>query len=311
MKNEYCSLTHSLPSSFEHHPVLLQEVLHLLNIRSSITVVDATLGLGGHSEAFLNAIGDTGKLIAFEWDERNRLQAEKRLEKWKKKYIVPKSFSHLEFGCREHGISEADAILFDIGISSAHLDDASRGFSYRNDGPLDMRMDTKQSVTAELLLKESSEEELRMLFRNFGEEPQARRIASAIVEERKKFPLQTTSELFALLNKVCPRNSKKVSSRIFQALRIAVNDELGELRRALPQAAELLSLGGRLAVISFHSLEDRIVKQFFRGLERSQSEEKKWRRVNKKVIIPDDEEQKRNPRSRSAKLRVLERIPLS
>lgn len=199
MKNDACSLTHSLPDTFQHQPVLLSEILDLLHIYPGMTVIDATLGLGGHSEAFLNSIGTSGKLIAFEWDARNRSLAEKRLSSWENISIIPQSFSCLKTGCQERNILHADAILFDIGISSAHLDDASRGFSYRYDAPLDMRMNTENTITAEILLQEYSEEELRNLFWRLGEEPQSRRIAAALVTERKKIlsKRQNNSSLFS------------------------------------------------------------------------------------------------------------------
>ncbi len=292
-----------------HAPVLLQEIVELLPLTRGATVIDATLGLGGHSQEILKKIGPTGHLIGFDWDQRNREIARENLSDFPNKTIIAAGFSHLEEESHRHGIEKVDAILFDIGISSAHLDDASRGFSYRKEGPLDMRMDTTKEICAADLVHGLPEEELAHIIWKYGEERQSRKIAKAIVERRKKESIRTTEALYQILEETCPKNPKKVASRVFQALRIAVNGELKQLESALPQALRLLKDGGRVAVISFHSLEDRIVKNFFRDTEKKGKigKKKSWQRVNKKVIIPRDVEIVSNPRSRSAKLRILEK----
>ncbi len=304
------SLKYSSPLMITaHSPVLLTEVLEALQLTSGTTVIDATLGLGGHARCMLERIESSGRLFGFDWDERNRAIAAENLQEFPQFTIIPASFAHMQTECSKRGIEQVDAVMMDLGISSPHLDDAERGFSYRLDGPLDMRMDSAQPESAADLINFLTEQGLTDIFRKLGEEPFSRPLAQAIIEQRKQAPFSTTSDLYDVIERVCYRNPKKTASRIFQALRIAVNHELDELESALPQAAQLLSSGGRLAIITFHSLEDRIVKNFFRDLERSsKGKTSSWRRINKKVIIPTDEEMTINPRSRSAKLRILERI---
>lgn len=295
-----------------HTPVLEHEVLSALDLQKGATVIDATLGMGGHARRILEQIGSRGKLLAFEWDERNRALAAERLADFSNVEIIPTSFAEMQAQCTKRGVSEVDAILMDLGISSPHLDDAERGFSFRHAGPLDMRMDSSKPLSAANLLNTLSEQELLHIFRTLGEEPFARPIAAQVIALRKEKPFTTTTDLFAAVETICYRNPKKAAARIFQALRIAVNHELEELEHALPQAVSLLAPGGRLAIITFHSLEDRIVKNFFRDTERaSKGKTPSWRRINKKVIVPSEQEMTDNPRSRSAKLRILQRLSSS
>ena len=293
-----------------HLPVLLREVLECLPLRSGATVVDATLGLGGHAAHMLRKIGNEGKLFGFEWDARNRAIAQKRLEGFPNITIIPHPFSHLKRELQNREVRTVDAFLFDLGISSAHLDDAQRGFSYRFDAPLDLRMNTTLVKTAADILAESPEEEIADIFFTYGEERGARALAKAVCEARKMSPISTTMQLFSVIESVHPKTPKKTASRVFQALRIVVNNEFEEIRQALPQACDMLSVGGRIAVISFHSLEDRIVKNIFREkhMFRDKNGKKVWQRVNKHVIIPSETEIAENPRARSAKLRILEKI---
>jgi 16S rRNA (cytosine1402-N4)-methyltransferase len=292
-----------------HSPVLLREVLDFFPLSRGSIVIDATLGLGGHSRSILEKIGPSGHLIAFEWDRRNRQVAENNLSKFPNVTIVPMCFSQLLPECRKLGVLCVDAVLFDLGVSSAHFDTASYGFSYRLDGPLDMRMNDDAKITAYDVLAGYSEEELLRIFREYGEERGASPIVRKIIESRKGGGVKTTMDLFRILSELCPKNPKKVASRIFQALRIEVNAELEEIQSAIPQAFSLLKTGGRIGIISFHSLEDRIVKRMFREKERSerQGKHKIWQRVEKKGITPQEDEKERNPRSRSARLRIIEK----
>jgi len=285
----------------------MREILTIPSLSPGAHVIDATLGLGGHAHEILKKIGPKGSLLAFEWDERNREIARQNLKHYCNIDIVPLSFSQMESECKRRGCESFDFILFDFGISSAHLDDPERGFSYRFEAPLDLRMDTSRRETAADLIAELSESDLSDLFWKLGEERRSRQIAAKICETRKQGPIRTTTDLFAILEEVCPKNPKKTASRIFQALRIAVNHELDEIEKAIPQAFDLLAPGGHIATISFHSLEDRLVKNLFREKEKNEKigKEKIWQRVNKKVIIPQPNEQKDNPRSRSAKLRII------
>lgn len=295
---------------FVHKPVLLREILENLPLPPGAVVIDATLGLGGHAKEILQKIGPTGRLLGFDWDARNRELASGNLSEFPNFTLVPYSFSHMRKQCEKQGVKQIDAILFDLGISSAHLDDETRGFSYRFDAPLDLRMDIQKKRTAADILSDSSEEELADIFWKYGEERGARTIAKAVCEQRKISPIHTTKDLFSVIETVHHKNPKKTASRIFQALRIVVNGEMEEIESAIPQAIGLLKPGGRIAVISFHSLEDRLVKNIFRErhMSRDENEKKQWQRVNKHVIIPSDTEIAENPRARSAKLRLLENV---
>jgi len=302
----------------KHIPVLLDEVLDHLNLRAGQIVVDCTLGLGGHSEAILKKIGKKGQLIAFEQDADNLKQAKERLKKYEKQITyIHDNFENLKSEMRN---LKCDAILFDLGFSSPHVDDPERGFSFMNDGPLDMRYDRRQKLTAEHVVNKYNEKDLADIIYKYGEERRSRIIANKIVHVRKTKPITSTLQLVRVIASTMSRKQKiHPATRTFQALRIYVNRELEVLEKALDQAVELLKPKGRIVVISYHSLEDRIVKQKFRyyasdcicpkELPVCQCNfQKKLYILTKRPIIPNGIEVSKNPRARSAKLRVAERI---
>jgi len=295
----------------QHVPVLLEEVLQHLNVRPGGVIVDATLGLGGHSAEIARWLGATGKLICFDRDPQAMELAKARFVDLKAELgdampqvvFEPRAFSEAA-GVIAPG--SLDGLLADFGVSSLQLDEAQRGFSFRSEGPLDMRMDTRSGETAEQVVNQEDENELADLIYEFGEERRSRRIARAIVRAR---PIRTTAELASIISAAAPSmKGDKIhpATRTFQALRIRVNDELGEIRTLLQCAPSLLKPGGRLALISFHSLEDRLVKDSFREAARN----KIFEVLTKKPVIAEEQEQMRNPRSRSAKMRVAERLEL-
>lgn len=296
-----------------HQPVLLQEAIHGLNIRPDGRYVDATFGGGGHSREILRMLGPEGRLIAFDQDEdagRNAL-ADNRFR------IVAENFRHLRRFLRLYDAVPVQGILADLGVSSHQFDTSERGFSIRpeaEDALLDMRMDRRQKLTAADILQQYDETGLQLVFEQYGEVRNARTLAGRIIEARSSFPMKTVAELKAVAGSVSKGNPQKYFAQLFQALRIAVNDEFGALKEMLEQAFEVLDMGGRLAVITFHSLEDRIVKEFIKskaGTDTENENEKitAWLRpVEKKPVSPSAEEMKRNPRSRSARLRVAEKV---
>ena len=292
-----------------HVPVLLEEVLEYLNVRPGGVVVDATLGLAGHSSEIAKRLGGKGKLIGFDRDPEAMAMAKARLEEVKAELgdempevvFEPRAFSEAA-NVIEPG--SLDGLLADFGVSSLQLDEAHRGFSFRTDGPLDMRQDTRTGETAEQVVNQEDENELADLIYEFGEERRSRRIARAIVRAR---PIRSTAELAQIVSAAAPSmKGDKIhpATRTFQALRIRVNNELGEIQSLLKSAGFLLKPGGRLVLISFHSLEDRLVKDAFREAGRN----KVYEVLTKKPVVASDEEQMRNPRSRSAKMRVAEKI---
>jgi len=287
-----------------HLPVLLEETLSALDPKPGRHFIDATVGQGGHAEAILQRTLPVGRLLGFDRDPRNLEVAKQRLAPFgKRAVLVRDSYANLAPQARAHDFEQVDGILFDIGFSSAHIEDASRGFSFQSEGPLDMRYDPSQELTAAVIVNGWTEDELAQLFRQYGEEGNARQIAQAIVERRRKERILTTLDLSEVIASVSRRRGKiHPATKVFQALRIAVNDELGELEKALPQALELLKPGGRLAVISFHSLEDRIVKRFL-----AVHDGRETNTLTKRVITAAEAELAANPRSRSAKLRVAEK----
>lgn len=313
---------HSSQSSQEQNPhtsVLAKEVLACFEGVQLRTLVDATVGAGGHSFALLEAHPEIEKLIAIDQDTSALALARKRLQKWEKKV----QFIHANFGrLKEVLVGEVDGILFDLGVSSMQLDQAERGFSFMRDAPLDMRMDPSQSLTAREIVNLWDEQELGRVLREYGEEKRWRHAAHAIVEARTTAPIETTGDLVRLLSPVMGRYSKKgihPLTLIFQGLRLAVNRELEVLSEALPVAIAHLRKGGRLAVISFHSLEDRIAKQLFaqNALDKENTsglaglfiaKEPVVKILTRKPIVASEEEVKANPRSRSAKLRVVEKL---
>ena len=292
-----------------HKSVLLDSVLSHLNLLPGQIVLDATVGSGGHSETILRRISPNGLLIGLDQDEEALKRAEARLKSVGGKFILKRiNFRYLDQTLSLLNIPEVHAVLLDVGISSDQLEAPDRGFSFMREGPLDMRMDQGQDQTAEQLIYGLSEKELVEVFSELGEERFARRIAHKIVSERARKPIKTTFDLKQVVEEVVPSQYRfgriHPATRIFQALRIAVNDELNALKEALPKAFHSLERGGRLAVISFHSLEDRIVKQYFVKEKNAGA----GKIITKKPIEADEIEIKENSRSRSAKLRVIERI---
>jgi 16S rRNA (cytosine1402-N4)-methyltransferase len=307
------------PSATDHIPVLPDEVRSSLAVRPGMTVVDATFGAGGHAAILAAELGGRGKLIAIDRDPGARTY----FERFDKRTGLQARLLRGDFGVvlpqlAENG-SKADAILLDLGVSSMQLDRPERGFSYSVDAPLDMRMDTSQDLTASEIVNEWPERELVTIFRRYGEERYARQIARAIVRRRKEHPFERTSELVDTIKSAIPAPARfgegHPAKRVFQALRIAVNDELGSLEAALPAALAMLRPGGRLAVISFHSLEDRMVKQFLREKERGCTcppdfpvcvcgHEPELRAIERRPIKPAARELAVNPRAASARLRA-------
>lgn len=289
-----------------HVSVLSEEVLEYLRPESGKVYVDGTLGLGGHALRILEASGPDGKVVGFEWDEQAAKLAAQRLEAFGQRLcLVRSSYAQLLRGLAEHGFEKIDGLLLDLGVSSLQLDAGERGFSFQVDAPLDMRMDRRQPETAAQLVRRLSKDELADIFYNYGEERQARRIAAHLVEARGKAPIDTTRQLAELVAWAIPRKyhpkKKHVATKVFQALRIAVNRELDNLVRILADAPSVLVPGGRICVITFHSLEDRIVKQAF-------ANNSAYRVVTGKPVGPGEQEVGANPRARSAKLRVAERV---
>ncbi|MBT3230229.1 16S rRNA (cytosine(1402)-N(4))-methyltransferase RsmH [Candidatus Uhrbacteria bacterium] len=278
----------------KHVPVLLKEVIDGLSLKENSVVIDATLGLGGHTRAILESV--TGaRVIGFDRDARNLELAKEELKDVADRIeFVEDSFSGIETHVKE----PVDAAFFDIGFSSLHVDDPERGFSFMHDGPLDMRYDQSQELTAEVIVNGWTRDELARIFRKLGEESYAAPIAKAIFVARKKGRITRTSELAEIISNAVRRSGKQhPATKVFQALRIAVNDELGEVEKGLEAAVKVLKPGGVLAVISFHSLEDRIVKNFIKNREDLEA-------TTKRPIKPGLEEIKSNPRARSAKLRI-------
>jgi 16S rRNA (cytosine1402-N4)-methyltransferase len=293
----------------QHVPVLLEEVLQYLNVRPGGVIADATLGLGGHSSAIAKRLGAKGRLICFDRDPQAMELAKVRMDEVRAEMgsempeviFEPRAFSE---AASVIAVGSLDGLLADFGVSSLQLDEAHRGFSFRSEGPLDMRMDTRSGETAEQVVNQEDENELADLIYEFGEERRSRRIARAIVRAR---PISTTAELAGIVSAAAPSmKGDKIhpATKTFQALRIRVNDELGEIRSLLESAPSLLKPGGRLVLISFHSLEDRQVKDAFRDAGRDGIYEV----LTRKPVVAEEQEQMRNPRSRSAKLRAAEKV---
>lgn len=302
----------------EHIPVLYDEVLERLAPAAHGRYIDGTVGAGGHAWGILEASSPDGQLLGLDADPKALEIARERLaDPGDRVTLVHANFDTLGTVAPARGFEAVDGILLDLGVSSMQLADTTRGFSFQKKGPLDMRFDPRQSRTAADLVNNLTVEELADILWRYGEERHSRRIARAIVAER---PVNTTQELVSIIERVVPRRDKiHPATRTFQALRIATNDELGALERALPQAVDLLAPDGRLAVISFHSLEDRIVKHFFREAEQDCicppelpvcvcDHEPTLSVLTKKPITPSADEIRCNPRSRSAKLRVAARL---
>ncbi|HVY40881.1 MAG TPA: 16S rRNA (cytosine(1402)-N(4))-methyltransferase RsmH [Polyangia bacterium] len=297
---------------FGHAPVLLDEVLTWLAPRPGGRYCDGTLGLAGHGRAILERSAPDGQLIGIDRDQSALDLARVALQSFGDRVtLVHARFSEARAVLERLGMVPVDGFLVDLGVSSPQLDRPERGFSFRNDGPLDMRMDPQSGETAADLLDRVDEDELARIIREYGEERHAARVAHAIVEARRAGPVDTTGKLAAIVARAVPRHEpgKNPATRTFQALRIAVNEELEEIDRFLTFAADCLRPGGRLCVIAFHSLEDRIVKRRFRTLAgRDGGGPAVLRILTKHVVVATREERGRNPRSRSAKLRTAERL---
>jgi 16S rRNA (cytosine1402-N4)-methyltransferase len=290
-----------------HAPVMIDEVLRWLTpVPPGTWIVDGTVGLGGHAAALMSRATES-RLLGLDRDAETLALAARRLAPFEDRCILRQAdFRHLDAEARACGATPAHAVLLDLGLSSFQLGRSGRGFSFQGDEPLDMRFDTRQAVTAADLIMRTPESELARLIREYGEEPAARRIAARVAQARARTPIRTTRQLADLVASAIPphRRPRRIhpATRTFQALRIAVNDELGSLEAALPQGAELLAPGGRFGVIAFHSLEDRLVKTAFR-----QRAHTGWEVLTRKPLGPGDDEVHTNPRARSARFRVLER----
>ncbi|MBF0521656.1 MAG: 16S rRNA (cytosine(1402)-N(4))-methyltransferase RsmH [Candidatus Omnitrophica bacterium] len=292
-----------------HIPVMSQAVLEYLNPKDRDIVVDGTLGLGGHAKEFLKRIGPAGRLIGLDRDSTSLALAKQNLDEFLHQcHFVHENFKNIDRVLKDLNIKEVDCILFDLGISSFQLDNPQRGFSLQQDGPLDMRMSQENQISAFDLVNSLSEKEIDAIIHDFGEDRWHYRIAHQIVRERMAGPIQTTQDLTRIVLRAVPSYERHQrihpATRTFQAFRIAVNRELESLQIALENCFDCLKVGGRLGVISFHSLEDRIVKQKFRSL----ANDKKAILLTKKPLRPTEEEAGTNPRSRSARFRALERI---
>lgn len=304
-----------------HIPVLYYETLNNLVINPNGIYIDCTLGGGSHSEGILEKLSNKGLLISIDQDSTAIEYSKKRLEKFGSKWKVFKgNFENIDTIAYMAGVDKVDGILMDIGVSSKQLDDPERGFSYRYDVKLDMRMNTEQKISAYDVVNTYTEEQLSKIIFEYGEERYAKKIAKLIVEQRKSSTIKKTSDLITLIKRAYPeRASKHPAKKTFQAIRIEVNRELEVLENAVSKSAELLKVGGRLAIITFHSLEDRIVKNKFKDLATACKcpkdipicvcdGVKKFEIITKKPIIPIDDELKNNNRAHSSKLRILERI---
>lgn len=301
------------PQDGYHIPVLYNESIQALNIQSNGIYVDCTFGGGGHSSGILERLGPEGRLIAFDQDA----DALANIPDDSRLIFVPENFKHLAAFLKLHRIEKVDGILADLGVSSHQFDEGSRGFSTRFNGPLDMRMDTRQTNTAASIVNDYSEAALHKLFEQYGEVSNSKTLARHIVQHRKAAAVSTIESFKELIAPVVKGNPAKYLAQVFQALRIEVNDEMEALKAMLQQASGVLKTGGRIAVITFHSLEDKIVKQFFKTESFEEavdhpffnvSRQQSLKPVNKKPIVASEDEVRKNSRSRSAKLRIAEKL---
>ncbi len=311
--------------AFVHETVLLHETVSLVLPRAEGRYIDCTLGGAGHSELLLQESSPSGKLLALDQDEIALNHAKSKLSQYGNRVVfVHTNFRNVFDVATNCGFANVDGIVFDLGVSSPQFDEAERGFSYRMDAPLDMRMDRTSSISAANLVQDLEESELTSIFYRYGEEKFSRRIAKAIIKQRNLRPILTTTELADIVKEAIPAAARRTgghpAKRVFQALRIAVNDELGSLEEAVHGAFKLLKPGGRMAVITFHSLEDRIVKHTFNEWTKGCvcppdfpvcrcNQKPKGKLIARKPVIPSDTEVSINPRARSAKLRVIEKLP--
>jgi 16S rRNA (cytosine1402-N4)-methyltransferase len=311
---------------FSHKSVLLDECIKNLNIKANGTYIDGTIGGAGHSSEIFKRLDKGGILVGLDQDAYALEVSSKRLRNLTgqaKIILVNTNFKHIKNVCSQNGINSVDGILFDLGVSSYQLDEAERGFSYQHDAPLDMRMDRENPLTAALIINEYPEDKIRDIIRDFGEEKWAARIAAFIVKERLKCKIETTGELVDIIKAAIPSSARREgphpAKRTFQAVRIAVNDELGILEKSIEDAASTLKTGGRLCIITFHSLEDRIVKNTYLSMVKPCKcpphfpicvcgKKPTGELITRKPIVPSEKELEENPRSRSAKLRVLKKV---
>ena len=308
----------------KHVSVLLHEAIDSLSVKEDGIYVDLTLGRGGHSKEILKRLKN-GHLYAFDKDDEAIEESKENLKGFEDKLtIIRDDFRNFRQNLDKLGVKKVDGILLDLGVSSPQFDEGNRGFSYREDSRLDMRMDTRQKLTAYDVVNTYSIQELTRIFREYGEDKYSYQIARKIIEKRQQKPVETTLDLVEIIKASKPQKelAKKghPAKQIFQALRIEVNDELGALKEALKNGLDVLNVGGRIVVITFHSLEDRITKVMFQEVSKvegtrrnvfalpSKDDEPDYKLVNNKVILPSESEQEENPRSRSAKLRAIERI---
>ncbi|MFC1699137.1 16S rRNA (cytosine(1402)-N(4))-methyltransferase RsmH [Candidatus Omnitrophota bacterium] len=289
-----------------HTPVMCREAINYLNLEQGATVLDCTVGLGGHTAALLRQIGPEGRLIGLDQDQQSLELVKNKLNKFANCSLIQANFRKLDQILIDLGMPKVDGIIFDLGLSSLQLETKIRGFSFRLEAPLDMRMDQQLRVSAFDLVNFLPQEGLSSILRRYGQERWHNRIARGIVRERKKAMIATTRQLADLIQRAVPRKYSAIhpATRTFQALRIAVNDELEALAEGLTKAIDFVKAGGRICVISFHSLEDRIVKHQFRDF----AKQGRLKILTKKPIRPEPEELAANPRARSAKLRAAEKI---
>lgn len=296
-----------------HIPVLLAETIEGLNINPDGIYVDCTFGGGGHSKAILEKLSAKGKLVAFDQDD----DAKKNLPDDERIIFVPQNFRHLQRFLRLHGISAVDGIMADLGVSSHQFNEGERGFSIRYNAEMDMRMDQRQTMTAFQVVNTYTEQQLHKIFEQYGEVTNSKTLAKMIVQVRNSTSLKTIDGFKNAVREIVKGNPNKYFAQVFQALRIEVNDELGALKEMLEQVPSLLKPGGRVAIITFHSLEDRLVKNFFRRGSFDEPEENPFTNnetkselkiITRKPIMPGDKEMKENSRSRSSKLRIAEKV---
>lgn len=306
-------INHSTEKTEYHIPVLLKESIDGLLIQSNGVYVDCTFGGGGHSREILQHLGKDGLLVVFDQDEA----AKNNLPKDDRVLFVPQNFKYLQRFLRLHKINQVDGILADLGVSSHQFDEAERGFSIRFDAALDMRMDQRQPITAANVLKSFTEQQLHKMLEQYGEVTNAKTLAKLIVQQRNMVNINTINEFKQAIQSAVKGNPQKYFAQVFQALRIEVNDELGALKELLQQTTVVLKPGGRVAIITFHSLEDRLVKNFFKSGTFSENEvedvygnrpKSPFKIITKKPITASQEELKINKRSRSAKLRIAEKV---
>ncbi len=300
----------------DHIPVLLITVLDILRIQHGDSILDCTLGLGGHSKAMIEAAGKSGTLTALDADLRNMAIARERLSAYADRIrFIHTNFVHLP-DCLEDAGMRFDVIFADLGLSSPHIDQAERGFTFRDNAPLDMRYDHTKGMTAADILMQYTEQDLRLVFQNYGELPKTHRFVTAVMEARSQKPLRTADDLNSIIENLYRRDAKKVTAQIYQALRIEANSEMQAVEQLLSIGPSLLKPGGRMAILTYHSLEDRLVKRAFKSLCTPQKDDHTgavsvpahFSLLTRHALKPSDQEIENNPRARSAHLRAIARL---